>query len=98
MENLISRAVGYLTVERDIPAIGLCAGDRVYFDVDADTKASQIIAVWDDQAHICTYDNQGGIFDWGFNKAAPENAVVIGGALYVSRDISGRKEAGHGES
>jgi len=93
MENLMSRAVGYLTVERDIPAVDLCAGDRVYFDMDVDTKARRVIAVWENEAHICSYDSSGNrLWDWGCNEVAPENAVVIGGALYVSRDISGSRE------
>ena len=92
MENLIERAAGYLVLESDIPAQNLLAGDQIYIDDDPQTTARLVIGVWDHKAHICQRNPNGRLWHWCCDCAAPADAVVVGGALYMSRAIPGYKE------
>ena len=93
MENLIERAAGYLVLESDIPAQNLLAGDQIYIDDDPQTTARLVIGMWDNTAHICQREPSGRLLCWCCDCAAPADAVVVGGALYMSRAIPGYKEA-----
>ena len=54
---------------------------------DRETNPARfMIGVWDDLAHICT-NVCGQLFDEATHSFAPEDAEILGRALYVSRQL-----------
>ncbi len=76
----------YLTISDGSYAhVGLLAGDVVMCDRETN-PARFMIGVWDDLAHICT-NVCGQLFDEATHSFAPEDAEILGRALYVSRQL-----------
>lgn len=76
----------YLTISDGSYAhVGLLAGDVVMCDRETN-PARFMIGVWDDLAHICT-NVCGQLFHEATHSFAPEDAEILGRALYVSRQL-----------
>ena len=69
--------------------LGLLPHDKVMCDYNYNytQPARLVVAAWDDYAHICSLAGDTFLFDEEAHAPAPDNAVICGRVLYLSRAL-----------